>query len=263
MRGPDAARPLLNDEARPVPRPRPAPPITQVSTAVALDLIWFDEARIADAVDVLDEDLRSLRKGEPETRLRGLMRSGRVSSLASLEGQLLQAFDDGTPALALASGRLRSLFDVRDELETAVALARPFAVEGENLQREVAHAEALLQTPIEGAPEVARGLRERIERAWSATASRRAAYDLEIATRRVLLTSRAYRRAGVLGGSFLEAELNDGSDVAVVYLPEVLAERLPLLSELDVRLVVSVHPRQDVSATSSVALRALAVARMD
>jgi len=264
MRGPDAARALLDVEPVPAPRAKPVVRATAVTPALELVMLWTDAERLPDAIAALRSQTSSHRRREEPTEAqdgaRWLVRRGSPCSLPELELRVRDT--DGTPPYALVAGTMTLSFDVRAELETTVALCRPFAVQGEALQRELAHAEAVLETPVEGAPEVARGLCERIQRAWRDTSQRRAAYDLRQATRRVLLTQRAYTRLGVFGETCLQAELGDGRDRSTVYLPEVVADVMPLFPELDVRLVVSLHARQDASVTTPLALRAVAVARV-
>ncbi len=262
FRGPDAARPLLEREQVSVPA-RSVASVAQgrvEPSALQLEWIWTDEQRLPEAIEAFRaESPRGKRTAGPEAEARRVVRDEPTSTSSALAQRLRGR--DGEPVYAVVTGRLAMSFDVRAELETMVALARPFAVEGEALHQEVAHAEAVLETPVEGAPEVVRRLAERLERTWRNTPRRRAAYDLSESTRRVLLTRRAYAKLAVFGEPHLQGVLSDGRERAMVYLPEIVAHSLPLYAELDVRLLVSVHARQDAMATGSLALRAIAIAR--
>lgn len=260
FRGPDAARPLLEVESVPVRSVATAVEVPAVPPALALEWVWTDEKRLPDAVDALsDASSYEHQTADPQHQVRRMVREVPASTLNALEMRLRGRED--APVYGLVTGRLVLSFDVRSKLETMVALARPFAVEGEALHQDVAHAEAVLETPVEGAPEVAQRLAERLERTWRDTPQRRAAYDLSDATQRVLLTRRAYAKLAVFGEAHLQALLTDGREHAMVYLPEAVAASLPLYAEFDARLLVAVHARQDAMAVGALALRSVALAR--
>ncbi len=288
VRGPDAARPLLDASAPPVRmRPsnhRPAPALEPAMPRIALELLWHDPDRLdemktspnlvgAPRVERLDgrRRVRNKRKSDevkPEKVVTELLRYSSpvtASSLRTALGESLRADEQEASKLLMVEGELYLSFDPRTELETLVSLARPLAKGGGALADALDHVDTLLSTPIEGAPDVARRMADRIRRSWK-EANRSLPDDyLSGATERVLLTERAYQKVRLFGGSFLRGEVAvDGAERGermVVYLPESIDVRLPLFPKLPVRMIATAHLQQDVVEKNPMALRCIAIAR--
>lgn len=289
VRGPDAARPLLDDGARgpvaPKPAPKEQPRYEAPAPQVALELLWHDGERV-EAMNAASH-LKAAPKSRPERRRvrrprRGdegekkpelvvgeLLRHSRPAVGSSLRTVLQEALasDDGSAEpMLMVEGQLHFTFDPRTELETLASLARPLAKAGGPLGEDLDHIDALLETPIEGAPDVARRMANKVRQSWK-DANRSLPDDyLSSATERVLLTKRAYQKVQLFGASFLRTELDAGrrdrsTDRVVTYLPEEVATQLPLFTELAVRMIVTVHLRQDAAEQGPVALRCIALAR--
>ena len=81
---------------------------------------------------------------------------------------------------------------------------------------------------------------------------------------RLLLERRAYQRRALLGGKHIRAlVMLPGADAACpVYLPDALADVVPMFPAFEARLLAEAHPAQDRAEAHPVALRALALARM-
>lgn len=177
----------------------------------------------------------------------------------SLESLSPRPSDRGEAPVAVVQGRLRPSFCPRARLKSLLDLARPWARRDEGLATELATVEAVLESPIQAAPDVVSRLSGRVVQQWRRRFQ--STGDLNEMVGQVLLVERAYVEVTVLGQRYLRAELDDGTETVVVYLLADLATRLPRFAELDVRLVVRVHPRQDAHDPSPIALGCLALSR--
>jgi len=289
VRGPDAARPLL-DEERSVSvsslRPQGTPKREAPRNSTALELLWHDADRVeameasphlrdspgAGATSPKRRRLRRPRRKNkaedkrPESFVVALLRhspSAITSSLRTLLQESLGAEDDSTARpMVMVEGALHLCFDPREELTTLVSLARPLARAGGKLADEIDHVDALLETPIEGAPDVARRMADRIRQSWSDANQSLPTDYLSTTTERVLLSKRAYQKVQLFGGRFLRSEVGTREgDRIVTYIPDDVGPQLPLFPVLPVRVIAIAHLRQDIAEKGSASLRCIALAR--
>jgi hypothetical protein len=171
------------------------------------------------------------------------------------------------PPLVLVAGKLKFVFDEIESLKAALAAVKPLLVAGdEKLKEAAATGSDILQLPW---PELARA------QAGRATQTLRAAFEktrvhldktyVDELIERAMLQGRHYQRRTVFGQVCLRAFLETGSakqDQLLVYLPDSLANELPMFPELKVRIIAEVRAQQDKYEDYPVALRALAVARV-
>ena len=174
--------------------------------------------------------------------------------------------DDGlfVPPLRLLSGELIFPFDEIESLKALLAAVTPFAGPDEPLRAAMASALELLKIPdLRGAPAVADALSARIRDAWAQ--SRRALPHgyLEAQTERALLEGRCYQRRKLLGGKHLRALLQPAGaqELLPAYLPDALADDLPLFQRFRARLIAEVHQQIDQHESHPAALRVLALLR--
>jgi hypothetical protein len=132
------------------------------------------------------------------------------------------------------------------------------------------------------APAVAEGLTKRIEDAFAGGKRVVPPGYLEAQRERALLEQRQYQRRAVFGGKHLRGLLKlgapepapgvrlggpgkapaGGAVVVPAYLPESLAEELPMYPRFRVRVVAEVRLAADRYETHPAALRAMALARL-
>lgn len=91
-----------------------------------------------------------------------------------------------------------------------------------------------------------------------------AAGYLEDAVERALLERRSYQRRQILGGQHLRALLTIGTTPRPwpVYLPEVVASRLPMFARFQARLLVEAWLQEDQYEQHPAALKAFTLARI-
>ncbi|WP_438044921.1 DUF2169 family type VI secretion system accessory protein [Sorangium sp. So ce128] len=168
------------------------------------------------------------------------------------------------PPVCLLAGELIFHFDELETLKATVTAAAPLAGNDEQLKAAVAAAQDFLKLPdLRCAPSVAEGLTTRIKEALDGKRGAPPGY-LKAQTERVLLDQRHYQKRPVLGGPHLRALLQpSGSSQQIpAYLPEALAQQLPLYQRFRSRLVAELHLQVDQSESHAVALRVLALARV-
>jgi len=187
------------------------------------------------------------------------------------------------PTLAFVAGEIELPFDEIAVLRTTLSTVAPLAGPDEALKNALEAARDFLATPgLMSAPAVAEGLTKRIEDAFAQGKRVVVAGYLDAQRERALVEHRQYQRRSVFGSKHLralldlgETELSDaGSSLAPrasatakvpgrvpLYLPEPVAELLPLYARFRGRIVVEVRLPVDRYETHSVALRALALAR--
>ncbi|WP_437538988.1 DUF2169 domain-containing protein [Sorangium sp. So ce726] len=168
------------------------------------------------------------------------------------------------PPVCLLAGELIFHFDELETLKATVTAAAPLAGNDEQLKAAVVAAQDFLKLPdLRCAPSVAEGLTTRIKEALDGKRGAPPGY-LKAQTERVLLDQRHYQKRPVLGGPHLRALLQpSGSSQQIpAYLPEALAQQLPLYQRFRSRLVAELHLQVDQSESHAVALRVLALARV-
>lgn len=193
--------------------------------------------------------------------------------------------DDGkfVPALGLFAGELELPFDELATLRATLTTVSPIAGPDDALKAALQAARDFLATPgLMSAPAVAEGLTRRIEDAFAGSKRVVPPGYLEAQRERALLEQRQYQRRAVFGGKHLRGLLRlsgpepgagprpgsgakpapTGPTVVPLYLPEALAEGLPMYPRFKARVVAEVRLPADRYETHPAALRALALARL-
>lgn len=209
---------------------------------------------------------------------------GEARSPDDLQSMLAQCLrDDGklVPTLALLAGELELPFDELSALRATITTVTPLMQPEETaLKNAVTAGKEFLATPgLMSAPAVAEGLTKRIEEAFAQGKRVVAAGYLEAQRERALLEQRQYQRRSVLGGKHLRGLLRGdppaakqgtsakappaaNNPPAPAYLPESLAEELPLFSRFRVRILAEVRMSADRYEAHPAALKVLALARL-
>ncbi|MDC3987218.1 DUF2169 family type VI secretion system accessory protein [Polyangium jinanense] len=274
------------------PRPEPAPPAISTSaparrrapTSEYVDLIWFDERapqrvrqQSAWASYVRDPQRPTewLTGEEPEeptqamTDRRDIRRAlGRVPPLdaVGIARVMEEAIDeDGIfeQPLVLVNGELVMTCDPLETLKTTIAVASQLAGVDKRLKEALDAAEELCRGPRSAAVPLLEGALSRVRQAF-AQANRSLASDyLETTAQRILIEERHYLRRKLFGGEHIGGILSLGSGSPLpTYMPEALAEKLPLFPKFRVRAIAEPHPQQDPADNEPITLRVLALGRV-
>ncbi|UQA61362.1 DUF2169 family type VI secretion system accessory protein [Polyangium aurulentum] len=176
--------------------------------------------------------------------------------------------DDGKviPHLVLCAGEFVTPFDEVERLKATVATVTPLSAGAgdENLKASLQIAREFLGQPsLSSAPAVAEGLVKRIVEGFGQSKRAVTVDYVEAQVERALLEQRHYQRRKVFGGKHLRCLLVMGGskDPIPTYLPEALAEELPMYARFRVRIVAEVRMAEDQYEVQPVALRGLAVGR--
>jgi hypothetical protein len=266
---PKAARPALRSDEREVldliwfeaeslPRMRKKPPWRRLLDELENQIPdpELDDPEVVEEPKQMEERrevFEILAQGEP-TDAEGIYEA--LHAAVRADGRFL-------PPLVLVAGELSMPFDELEALKATVTTVTPLAND-ENLRSTLATAREFLETPeLLAAPAVAEGMTTRIKDAFAAGKRVVAQGYLEAQTERVLLDKRHYQRRSLFKARRLRALLHLPSGAAPIptYLPDDLAEALPLYQRFKVRLVVEVNLRADQYETQPVALKALALMR--
>jgi hypothetical protein len=274
--------------AAPVPKTAPADAAAGASRDV-LVLVWFDEKSLPRIVrkpawqgilDALqdepidpeaDDPALSDAPAEVEERAQvfaildraaAIDRQGLHDALARAAGKRGKAL----PPVELVEGDLTLPFDEVATLEAMVSTATPLAGGDEALAGALATAKDFLASPgVKTAPAVAAGLTSRIREVLRHGKRGLPAAEVDAQVDRALLEERRYQKRKVLGGPHLRALLFlEGPDrpPVVVYLPEAIADDLPMAARFRARVVAEVHLAVDESEMDPAALRAAALGRV-
>ncbi|WP_438002368.1 DUF2169 domain-containing protein [Sorangium sp. So ce185] len=174
--------------------------------------------------------------------------------------------DDGkfVPPLRLLAGDLLFPFAEIETLKTTVAVATLFQGNDEGLKGAIASAQEILKLPeLQSVPVAAEGLTARIREAWTQGKRPVPHTTLDTQTERALLEQRSYQRRKIFGGKHVRALLQPAGSQELVpaYLPEDLADALPMYARFKARLIAELQGQADQHESHPAALRVLALAR--
>lgn len=188
-------------------------------------------------------------EGTLRSVFKGAVRSdGRfVAPLVLLEGELSLPFDE-IAMLEAVVAVVGPLAGGDEGLNVAVEAGREF------LSRRGALSSRVSATTLSAAIKVAY---ERGKRAVSMD-------EVEARIEQGLLDERRYQRRAVLGGKMLRGvlQMEGATELLPVYMPEELADVVPMYPRFGVRAIVDAVMAVDQRETQAMALRVLAVARM-
>ena len=170
--------------------------------------------------------------------------------------------------LGLFAGHLHFLFDPLEELKATISSVLPFKTVDESLESAIEDATRFVQSPaLMGPPEVCQALIKRLEKAFRRLERLVSNDYLHNQTRRVLLEKRHYQRSDIFGGTHIRAMFlpthdpnNDGAVFG--YLPDAIAQDLPMFERLRVRFIAAVEPAASQFEPHPATLRILALGRV-
>jgi hypothetical protein len=174
--------------------------------------------------------------------------------------------DDGkfAPPLVLVAGELRFPFGEIETLKATVTTATPFVPGDEALKAAVDQAKEFLAIPgLSPSPAVVEAITGRIREAWGRVKRAVPPGYLEAQTERAMLEQRRYQKRTFQGEPHLRALIQAPGDRTpqLVYLPEAVADKLPLYQRFGARLVALAHLSVDQYESHPYALEAIALAR--
>lgn len=235
-----------------------------------------DEGEVVSIVKLLwaDPAARGARKEDVDAA--ELLRLGEPLSSEAIEALVLEAAAiEGpfTPPLALSEGELRASFDELATLRATVLAASPYASGDPRLMGVMEEARAIFASPgherdrrlrvvgSAAAEDIAVRLRETFLDSQPPVPGN----YLDAQVDRMLVEARAYRRRVLWGRRWLRfAFLPHEARIALpTYLPEALASELPMFGAFPARLLAEVDLREDQYETHPLALRVMAVARVE
>ncbi|HZF49609.1 MAG TPA: hypothetical protein VE093_13215 [Polyangiaceae bacterium] len=251
-----------------------------------LQLVWFEPASVPrirrveawkklllDLADkpvdkALDDPMAGKEAWEVEDRrelLEVMANGGRIDGQGVQDAMQGALRDDGKYVipLGLLAGDLETPFDEIATLKATVTAAAPLAgPQDEGLRAAVEVADKFLgRSNIETAPAAAEGLSAQIREAFAREKKGLPEGTLEAQVERSLLAGRHYQKRDVLGEKHLRTLLwlPEERQPLVAYVPQVVANRLPLARRFRARLLGEIHPAQDPYEKRDEALRVLSL----
>ena len=265
---------------RAVEAPRPS---LRRTGAEVLDLLWFDpaatgriRARWASLVEELDfeplDPRHDLPAGDPAASRDRHHVFGVLTRAEPAAGQLSRDMLDAigsdgrfTPPLVLVSGELRFVLDDLEVLKTMAACAEPIAKDDKRLAELVESVGVLAKSPLlQGASSAIDTMVRELRDAIAQSKRPLPVKYLDVHIERVLLEQRRYAKRVVFGEPCIRAlfsPTSGGGAPVPTYLPEAVASKLPLVSQLRGRMLVEAHASQDQYETHPHALRVVALGR--
>ena len=169
-----------------------------------------------------------------------------------------------TPPVVVLSGELRFPFDEVEHLKAAAAAAKPLAKDDKRLSDLIDTVNELAGTPLlQGSPGAIDSLLKDLSGAVSQSKRPLPVKFLDAHLERVLLEQRRYQKRTVFGAPMLRGLFTPaGSSAALpAYLPESVADKLPLVVQMKVRLIAEATASQDQYESHPQALRVVALGR--
>lgn len=174
--------------------------------------------------------------------------------------------EDGkfAPPLVLVAGELRLPFGELETLKAMVTTATPFVPGDEPLKAALDAAKEFLAIPgLSPSPAVVEVIAGRIREAFGRIKRAVPPGYVDAQTERALLEQRHYQKRMFKGEPHLRALLQAPGDrgPALVYLPEAVADKLPLYQRFGARIIAEAHLTVDQYEGHPYVLEALALAR--
>jgi hypothetical protein len=249
-----------------------------------LDLIWFDpealpgiRARWGSIIDELEfsplDPKHDLPVDDPAAardrhHAFGVLTQATATDGPGVSRAMLEAISDKgrfTPPLLVIGGDLRFPFDEIEMLKAAAAAAKPLARDDKKLGELLEMVNELIGTPLlQGAPGMVESLLRDLGNAVQQSKRALPVKYLDTHLERVLLEQRRYQKRTVFGGPSLRTLLVPARESTAVpaYLPEKVADKLPLVTQMKVKVIAYANPSQDQYESHPHALRIVALGRV-
>ena len=197
----------------------------------------------------------------------GVLTQAPVTDAPGISRAMVEAISDKgrfTPPLVVLSGELRFPFDEVEHLKAAAAAAKPLARDDKRLSDLLEMVCELVGTPLlQGSPGAVDSLLRDLSGAVSQSKRPLPVKFLDAHLERVLLEQRRYQKRTVFGAPMIRGLFTPtGSSAAVpAYLLESASDKLPLVVQMKVRLIVEASSSQDQYESHPQALRVVALGR--
>jgi hypothetical protein len=249
-----------------------------------VELLWFDEAatprlrrrwpKLCDRLDFEPRDDDHDLVGDDPQKARqhhthfGVLTEAPTGDAAALRGALREAISEQgrfTPPLVLLNGELRFPFDAIEVLRATAATVKPVAGDDKKLMAALDQVDELLQTPLlSGNTETVANFTKHLRKLYKESRRSLSVNYLDDTVERMLLEQRRYQKRTLFGEPTIRALLRVGRDDKGIptYLPEDLADKLPMMTTLAVRLIAEGHVRQDQYEAHPHALKVVTLGRV-
>jgi uncharacterized protein DUF2169 len=254
------------------PEPRRARSVTPSAPRVALDLLWFDVAavgRILRAELLSSADLPPPSCERPgasdvdgeQGAVAALLAAAPRSELDALPVIFARknAEEAGARPVVCVEAELRVCLRPRERLRRMAELAEIF-VHGDKRLRDLLDRIRPCVELANAPDDVADASCHQLVEAFQAPARGLAEGYLEANADRALVEERKLFEQTLLGGPHLRAVVGGGEHAVVAYLPQAVAEVLPIATRFRARIAAELRPRQDERDAAPIALRVLALA---
>jgi len=266
-----------------VPAPLHATPPMEVGEVT--ELLWFDSAvgprlrsRWASLVDDLEfspeDPQHDLLSDDPQEardhhNTFGVLTRALADDGPGIASAMKGAVGQGgrfTPPLVLVVGTMLLPFSELEMLKATSESMAPLAPSDKKLKELLDEVKELLNTPLlKGGASVATSLTRQLRAQFAETKRSGQVENLDAAIERVLLEERRYQMRKVFGGTSIRALVTVPGDSAPIpaYVPEDVGPKLPLANEMRIRAIAEAHMRQDRDEKRKIALRVLALGRVN
>jgi hypothetical protein len=230
-------------------------------------LLWFDPAALdvirAAWASVLPEEAQASDQDHEDAMA---VLANASASTEDIEASLSVVDGELISPLVATAGELLLSYDELALLRGTVTVATPFAAQNDRLGRLLQDARELLALPwLETSGGTAEELAARIREAFGRLGTTLPTGYLEAQSQRIAIEERRYQTRTLWGKRWIRgAFVPVGARTAIpTYLPHALRDRLPMMQHFAARMVAEVDLREDQYETYPLALRAVALARVD
>lgn len=269
----------------PAEAPPPIRPVMPQPIGEVTELLWFDPAvaprlrtRWAPLVDELEfspeDPMHDLHSDDPQEsrdhhNTFGVLTEADADDGPGIAEAMRGAVSDGgrfTPPLVLVAGMMRLPFSELEMLKATAESMAPLAPSDKKLKEVLDEVNELLATPLlKGGASVAVSLTRQLREQFEQSKRSRQIQNLDDAVERVLLEERRYQTRKVFGGTSYRSLVTVPGDSEPIptYVPEEVGPTLPLSNEMQIRAIAEAHMRQDRDEKRKIALRVLALGRVN
>jgi len=263
--------------------PKPIDPPKRAARDV-IELLWFDAdatpklrsrfAKLADALEFAARDPEHDHPSDDPAEARchhlhfGLLTEVVPVVLGELRERVRESVSDAgrfTPPVVAATGELSFPFDLVEHLRATAAAMAPLVGDDRKLAEALAPVDELLASPLAAASsEPVQKLLDALRRSFRESRRSVTLEQLEDIVTRSLLEQRKYQRRTLLGGVWIRSLLaTPGTREPIpCYLPDALANKLPMMTSFRARVLAEAHVRIDQYEPGRHALRAFTLGRV-
>ncbi|MEQ9320323.1 MAG: DUF2169 domain-containing protein, partial [Polyangiaceae bacterium] len=249
-----------------------------------VELLWFDAdatkrlrnswPKLCDELEFAPRDDRHDSSSDDPAEARrhhlhfGVLTEARTNQVSELRHALREAISTTgrfTPPLVVLEGVLRFPFDPIEALRATAATVKPVSGDDKKLQEALEQVDELLQTPLlSGNTDTVGNFTKHLRTLYQESRRSLSIDYLDETVERMLLEQRRYQKRTLFGGPCIRALLGSRKDDKGLptYLPESLADKLPMMTSFSTRIIGEGHVRQDQYEAQPHALRVITLGRV-